>query len=147
MDPSDCKVVQINVSSNIKKFDNSHALTFLVLDGPNNLIGRHSLQKLWPEEFNAFKKKCDPESGSIVSESKMVSMGDKKVPIKLSEKISTNEVKVTSGSPTSERPVDKLSKIIIKSDHSHIESSSSNEGTESKSVVIHKVSKKNKKKT
>ena len=26
-------------------------LTFLVVDGPNNLVGRHALARMWPTEF------------------------------------------------------------------------------------------------
>ena len=46
MDPSDSKMVQINVSCDLNKFETVYPLTFLVLEGPNNLIGRHSLQRL-----------------------------------------------------------------------------------------------------
>ena len=38
------------------KFQNNLALTFLVVKGPNNLIGRHSLARLWPREFERFKQ-------------------------------------------------------------------------------------------
>ena len=39
----DCPVVQINVSTDIFKFKNNMPLTFLVVKGPNCLIGRHSI--------------------------------------------------------------------------------------------------------
>ena len=51
----ECPVVQINVSTDLHDFKNSFPLTFLVVKGPNNLIGRHSLERLWPTEFLAFK--------------------------------------------------------------------------------------------
>ena len=51
----ECKVVQINVSRDLSNFNESFPLTFLVVTGPNNLIGRHSLERLWPREFKAFK--------------------------------------------------------------------------------------------
>ena len=51
-----CKIVQINVSRILNKFSNSVPLTFLVVKGPHCLIGRHSLQKLYPRQFNAFKQ-------------------------------------------------------------------------------------------
>ena len=38
------------------KFTNPLALTFLVVKGPNNLIGRHSLARLWPREFERFRE-------------------------------------------------------------------------------------------
>ena len=50
-----CKVAQINVSRSMPEFKNPIPLTFLVVSGPNNLLGRHSLERLWPREFNAFK--------------------------------------------------------------------------------------------
>ena len=52
----DCPVVQLNVSTNVHKFSNDLALTFLVVRGPNNLLGRHSLARLWPNEFENFKQ-------------------------------------------------------------------------------------------
>ena len=51
-----CPVVQINVSTDIFKFTNNMPLTFLVVKGPNCLIGRHSLAKMWPTEFKMFKQ-------------------------------------------------------------------------------------------
>ena len=50
------KVVQIDVSKNLNEFTNSIPLTFLVVKGSHCLIGRHSLQKLYPRQFNAFKQ-------------------------------------------------------------------------------------------
>ena len=113
MDPNECKVVQIHVSSDLKKFETVYPLTFLVLEGPNNLIGRHSLQRLWPKEFNAFKNKCEPKVVNTVSGTNKVSVGDKN-PIETPENNSTNEVKATSGSLTNEKPVENKSKSIIK---------------------------------
>ena len=51
----ECKVIQINVSRDLTNFRDNIPLTFLVVAGPNNLIGRHSLELLWPKEFQAFK--------------------------------------------------------------------------------------------
>ena len=51
-----CPVVQLTVSTDLHKLSNKPlALTFLVVKGPNNLVGRHSLACLWPTEFKAFK--------------------------------------------------------------------------------------------
>ena len=52
----ECPVVQLNVSTDLQKFSKPLALTFLVVRGPNNLVGRHSLARLWPTEFKAFKE-------------------------------------------------------------------------------------------
>ena len=43
------------LSTNLNKNANLCPHTFIVVSGPNNLIGRHSLARLWPEEFNKFK--------------------------------------------------------------------------------------------
>ena len=51
----ECPVVQLNISSDLDKFSNPIALTFLVVKGPNNLVGRHSLARLWPSDFQRFK--------------------------------------------------------------------------------------------
>ena len=64
----ECKVVQINVSRDLSNFNDAIPLTFLVVTGPNNLIGRHSLERLWPREFKAFKNVtgknvCQPKVG------------------------------------------------------------------------------------
>ena len=56
MASQDCPVVQLKVSTDVHKFTNNLALTFLVVKGPNNLIGRHSLARLWPREFERFKQ-------------------------------------------------------------------------------------------
>ncbi|MCP4393655.1 MAG: retroviral-like aspartic protease, partial [Alphaproteobacteria bacterium] len=56
MATQDCQVVQLNVSTDLHKFTKPLALTFLVVRGPNNLIGRHSLARLWPTEFERFKQ-------------------------------------------------------------------------------------------
>ena len=56
MASQNCPVVQLNVSTDLHKFTNNLALTFLVVKGPNNLIGRHSLAHLWPREFERFKQ-------------------------------------------------------------------------------------------
>ena len=56
MASQNCPVVQLNVSTDLHKFTNNLALTFLVVKGPNNLIGRHSLARLWPREFERFKQ-------------------------------------------------------------------------------------------
>ena len=50
-----CKIVQIYVSTNLENSAKLLPLTFLVVKGPNNLIGRHSLARLWPKEFEQFK--------------------------------------------------------------------------------------------
>ena len=52
----ECPVIQLNVSTDLEKFSKPLALTFLVVKGPNNLVGRHSLARLWPTEFKAFKE-------------------------------------------------------------------------------------------
>ena len=52
-----CPVVQLDVSTDLDKLSNSPlSLTFLVVNGPNNLIGRHALALMWPTEFNRFKQ-------------------------------------------------------------------------------------------
>ena len=43
------------------------ALTFLVVKGPNNLVGRHSLARLWPTEFKAFKESTCKNYGTTKS--------------------------------------------------------------------------------
>ena len=49
--------MQLAVSTDLKKLSNSPlSLTFLVVDGPNNLIGRHALARMWPNEFASFKQ-------------------------------------------------------------------------------------------
>ena len=53
-----CKVAQINVSRDINNFNDVHSLYFVVLSGPNNLLGRHSLQCLWPKEYEKLKNVC-----------------------------------------------------------------------------------------
>ena len=50
-----CKIVQIHVSTDLENSAKLFPLTFLVVKGPNNLIGRHSLARLWPKEFEQFK--------------------------------------------------------------------------------------------
>ncbi|CAL4061377.1 unnamed protein product, partial [Meganyctiphanes norvegica] len=56
MADQECPVVQLNVSTDLYKFSKPLALTFLVVKGPNNLVGRHSIARLWPTEFKAFKE-------------------------------------------------------------------------------------------
>ena len=51
----ECPVVQLNVSTNLRHLENPIMLTFLVVNGPNNLVGRHSLARLWPSAFEQFK--------------------------------------------------------------------------------------------
>merc|ERR1739842_2550 len=51
--PQECKVIQVNVSKSLNEFNEVYPLTFLVVSGPNNLIGRYSLERLWPEQFKA----------------------------------------------------------------------------------------------
>ena len=52
----ECTVVQITVSTDLYHVTNNpFDLTFLVVDGPNNLVGRHALASMWPVEFKAFK--------------------------------------------------------------------------------------------
>ena len=53
----DCPVAQIHVSTNIDKFSDSMPLSFLIVKGPNCLIGRHSIARLWPSVLAAFRKK------------------------------------------------------------------------------------------
>ena len=53
----DCPVAQIHVSTDVNKFSNNMPLSFLVVKGPNCLIGRHSLARLWPSEFARFREK------------------------------------------------------------------------------------------
>ena len=56
-----CKVVQLHVSTDLSHYKNNFhkskpkALTFLVVKGPNCLVGRHSIARLWPQEFERFK--------------------------------------------------------------------------------------------
>ena len=52
----ECPVVQLTVSTDLHKLSNKPIpLTFLVVDGPNNLVGRHALARMWPAEFQALK--------------------------------------------------------------------------------------------
>ena len=45
-------------------------LNFFVVEGPNNLLGRFALEKLWPAEYRA---SCDVASiGSVVASVKLV---------------------------------------------------------------------------
>ena len=54
----DCPVAQIHVSTDVNKFSKHNmALSFLVVNGPNCLIGRHSLARLWPSEVARFREK------------------------------------------------------------------------------------------
>ena len=50
-----CKVVQIHVSNNLNKNAKLIPVTFIVVKGPNSLLGRHTLARLWPREFEQFK--------------------------------------------------------------------------------------------
>ena len=50
-----CKIVQKNVSRNLNDFKNPIPLTFLVITGPNCLIGCHGLLMLYPRQLKAFK--------------------------------------------------------------------------------------------
>ena len=53
----ECPVVQLTVSTDLYKLSNNPLdLTFLVVDGPNNLVGRHALARMWPSEFQRFKE-------------------------------------------------------------------------------------------
>ena len=52
-----CPVVQLEVSTDLDNMSNNPlSLTFLVVEGPNNLIGRHALARMWPNKFNRFKQ-------------------------------------------------------------------------------------------
>ena len=52
-----CPVVQLEVSTDLDKLSNSPlSLTFLVVNGPNNLIGRIGLASLWLTEFDRFRQ-------------------------------------------------------------------------------------------
>ena len=53
--PQECPVVQLKVSTDLRHLVDPIMLTFLVVKGPNNLLGRHSLARLWPEAFERFK--------------------------------------------------------------------------------------------
>ena len=50
-----CHVVQLMLSTNLNKNAKLSPYTFIVVKGPNNLIGRHTLARLWLEEFDKFK--------------------------------------------------------------------------------------------
>ena len=63
----ECPVVQLNVSTDLQKLTKPLALTFLVVKGPNNLVGRHSLARLWPTEFKAFKDATCENFGTSIS--------------------------------------------------------------------------------
>jgi hypothetical protein len=74
MAPQECPVVQLRVSTDLCGFTNPLALTFLVVKGPNNLVGRHSIAKLWPTAFRDFKNNtCNNQSSNARVETKQVS--------------------------------------------------------------------------
>ena len=50
-----CEVVRILVSNELSDFTDPKLLTFFVIDGPNNLMGRYSLELLFPTAFAKFK--------------------------------------------------------------------------------------------
>merc|ERR1712055_708408 len=48
-----CGSVQLKVKAkNTKEVE----LDFFVMDGPNNLLGRYALEKLWRSEYNALRR-------------------------------------------------------------------------------------------
>ena len=48
-----CGSVRLKVrAKNTKEVE----LDFFVMDGPNNLLGRYALEKLWPSEYNALRR-------------------------------------------------------------------------------------------
>ena len=108
-----CKVAQINVSRDINKFNDVHSLYFVVLSGPNNLLGRHSLQCLWPKEYEKLKNVCGQNVVSTHRGSMTMKIPNNGRPTKMSE------LNVSSSSLNIRKPVDnsksKISKNIINS--------------------------------
>ena len=108
-----CKVAQINVSRDINNFNDVHSLYFVVLSGPNNLLGRHSLQCLWPKEYEKLKNVCGQNVVSTHRGSMTMKIPNKGRPAKMSE------LNVSSSSLNIRKPVDnsksKISKNITNS--------------------------------
>ena len=122
-----CKVAQINVSRDINKFNEVYPLYFIVLSGPNNLLGRHSLQCLWPKEYEAFKNVCEPNVVSSHSGSLAIKIPNVGRPMKMSDenRLASNSVQLnvnsndttinaSSSSLTNRKPVENSYKDIIK---------------------------------
>ena len=95
-----CKVAQINVSRDINNFNDIHSLYFVVLAGPNNLLGRHSLQCLWPKEYEKLKNVCGQNVVSTHRGSMTMKIPNKGRPAKISE------LNVSSSSLNIRKPVD-----------------------------------------
>ena len=80
-----CEIAQINVSRDINKFNDVHSLYFVVLSGPNNLLGRHSLQCLWPKEYEKLKNVCEQKVVSSHRGSLTIKIPNVGRPTKMSE--------------------------------------------------------------
>ena len=91
-----CKVAQINVSRDIHEFNEVSPLYFIVLSGPNNLLGRHSLKCLWPKEYEAFKNVCEPNVVSSHSGSLTNQITNKVKPRKMSDEHTTPCKKIST---------------------------------------------------
>ena len=115
-----CKVARIDVSRDIHKFNEVYPLYFIVLSGPNNLLGRYSLKCLWPKEYEAFKNVCEPNVVSSHSGSLTNQITNKVNPRKMSDEnmlasnsvqfnVNSNDatINVSSGSLTNKKPVER----------------------------------------
>ena len=106
MAEQECQVVQIFVSTELNKFTDAKPLTFLVVNGPNNLVGRYSLELLFPAEFAAFKDvtcknmskniKCEPTKPNCKAQSICKTQVKKS---KSNSKLKTKELGTTVSAP------------------------------------------------
>ena len=108
-----CKIAQINVSRDINNFNDIHSLYFVVLSGPNNLLGRHSLQCLWPKEYEKLKNVCGQKVVCSHRGSMSMKIPNNGRPTKMPE------VNISSSSLIIRKPVEssksKITKNIINS--------------------------------
>ena len=54
----ECTSASISVRRNLQggRLSKPVELSFFVIDGPNNLLGRFALEKLWPEQYKALRE-------------------------------------------------------------------------------------------
>ena len=71
-------VVQIAVE---KAYAEPVLLSFFVISGPNCLLGRHTLEQLWPEQYRALRNVAS------MAATKMSSSSHQQVPVKKKEKL------------------------------------------------------------
>ena len=54
-------IVQMHIAKSVDCKE-SKLVTFIVVKGGNNLLGRHTIQMLWPEAFNSFVRAINATS-------------------------------------------------------------------------------------